>query len=408
MSSLGEWIPKLSSPEVIKFLKDHASDDPFQLSLKFSEVGGLPIAVISSQLQSRQKAAGKLPEWSGHDCIIFPPPHNLEQSSSEITAKFKASLISGDHLTDLTGGTGIDTYYLSKHFSTSVYVEKDPSLCLLAESNFSCLGAQITVVNSDADAYLSSTDKFEKDTWYFLDPSRRDEQKNKVISIHDCEPDASRIVPAVYAKGGYCMIKLSPMLDIEEAIRSVGAPVSQVHVISANGEVKELLLIVQQGGVGEPMINCTDLFTNKIDSSFAFMKSQEESAEPEYGTTGKYLYEASASVRKGGAFNLPAVKYSLKRAARNTHLYFSDELHTGFPGRFFLIDSIIPYQPKKLPQLIPGGKANITTRNFPESVAGIRKKTGLKDGGEVYLFFFTDSLRDLRVAVCRKVSTSTP
>ncbi|MCA6078552.1 class I SAM-dependent methyltransferase [Fulvivirga sedimenti] len=397
----GEWLDALASQEAQEFMRANENEDPFSLSLRFQEIAGIPISILASQIRSRQKARTKLPEWASHDCIVFPPAENLEQASSEQTARFKSTLIRGDRFVDLTGGSGIDSFYISQNFRSSIYVEEQPELCAIAEHNFRCLNQEIEVLNLPAERFLEQF-TVTKEMTFFLDPSRRDSDKRRVFRLEDCSPDARKICAQISEQNGHCLLKLSPMLDIEQARRELLNRVAKIWIVALDGEVKELLFLTQPQPEDNPLYTATDLNLNGGCQQFEFRRSEEENAYSEYTDSGLYLYESSAALRKAGAFKILSGHFNLKKVAPNTHLYFSGEFYPDFQGRVFRVLDILPYQPKKLSSRIGSEKANITIRNFPEEVAQIRRRSKLRDGGDLYLFCYTDQHDRKMVAVCKK------
>ena len=388
-----DWLAGLTLPDVQEFLLQHQHEDPFSLSLKYRAIAGVDFKVIARQLSARKKAKAKLPEWYETPGIIFPPPENLEQASSQATAKYKASLFTGDRLIDLTGGTGIDTYYLSGRFNHTMYVEPDHLLCELARHNFNILHRPIEVINTDALSILSDHSSA---SHFFVDPSRRDDSRNRVYDIHDCTPDVTELVRMLPANAKL-LIKLSPMLDVQQTCRDLNDRIEEIHIVALRNEVKELLFIYGKP-TADPMIFTVDILKDGSYQHFKFQRQDETRAEVPLSTCQTFLYEANAAVRKSGAFKLVAKRFGLRKLGLHTHLYTSAEFKPDFPGRSFRVEWNLPYQPDKLQQHTKLKKANIQARNFPEDVAQIRRKTRLKEGGDQYLFFYRDYEEKLHVA----------
>lgn len=338
---------------------------------------------ILEQIKSKKKAKAKLPTWFEQKDIIFPPTISMEQCSSELTAQYKAQLISGKKLVDLTGGFGIDTYYLSQSFEETHYVERNDKLCEIAHHNFELLHANVSVNNQAAEEVLQRVDHFD---WIYLDPARRDNVNNKVFRLEDCTPNVITLQDELLQRSENILIKLSPMLDIKQGLLQL-KHVSEVHVIAVNNEVKELLFTIKRGFLGDVQIHCVNL-NQKARSEVSFNYQVEESTESEFSEVQKYLYEPNAAVMKAGAFKSIGNRFGLKKIDRHTHLYTSLELTENFPGRAFRIVKELPLN-KKLKSTFPEMKANIAVRNFPLPVQQIRKKTGIKEGGEHYIFAFT-------------------
>ena len=390
-------IHKLNRPEVFEFIQDHLNDDPGALVLGAAKFPGMPMKEIANQIQARKKAKTKLPEWCKNKRIIFPEGISLEQSSSEQTALYKASVISGESITDLTGGFGIDSYYLAHRFGHSSYVEQNEALINLVDYNFRQLGVNIELNHMSSEEYLRQ--ETSSSEWYYIDPARRDENQKKVFQIEDCTPDLNEIVPLVLGKKSNILIKMSPLLDINLAL-DVLPQVHTVHVVSVKNECKELLFQIESGYEGLPKKIAINIRGDQQEA-FEFTDGQEQ-LTPTFSQPLAYLFEPNASIMKSGGFNSIANAFGLFKLHRNSHLYTSDQPVSGFPGRTFKIEAVSVVNKKKIKPFVPAGKANIAVRNYPMTVAEIRKKTNIKDGGEVYLFATTLMDQSLKAIVCRK------
>lgn len=393
-------IEELISPEVQKFIRDHEQHDPFALVLQAEKYPNLPIKEIAEQIRTRQKAKNKLPEWYRTEGIVFPPVLSLEQCSSEATARFKGKLLQGKHLADLTGGAGVDTYYLSHSFDKVDYIEKNEELAAVTQHNLQVLGADhITTYTTEAEHFLKDL------SWpvdcIYLDPARRDKHAGRVFKLEDCAPDVSRLADSLLAKAHTVLIKTSPMLDIEAAIRALKY-VFQVYVVAVSNECKEVLYLLRKNPVQEPEIITVNL-QGSGDQKLAFYRSVEVKANVSYSQPLQYLYEPNAAILKAGAFKSVAQIYDLKKLHPHTHLYTSSQLITAFPGRVFSCEAVIAYSKKAVQRYIPERKANITVRNFPDPVNKARKKLGLAEGGDLYLFLSMIGEKP-RVIVTRKCS----
>ncbi len=379
-------IEKLTHPEVNTFIKDHVNDDPAELMLKAHRYPDLPMAEIAEQIKSRQKARSKLPEWVQDFGLVFPPSSNLEQASSERTAKFKSRNLVGNRFADLTGGTGIDACYLSAGFQHSWYVEKDSTLCRLAEHNFRHLGREIRVVNRDAESFLRDSDSgFDL---LYIDPSRRDRQKNRVYGLEDCEPDVFHLSGQMLNKAKNVLIKASPMLDIRSILRKL-EQVYKVQVISVQNEVKEVLIWMNNEKTTEARIEAFGLRSTGEDHAFGFCFSEEERAEVQYGLPERYICEPDSSLMKAGAFNLIAARYNLVKLHPNTHLYTSDAEVRDFPGRIFEVKQLVKPSARAFKDISAQGRINVLVRNYPLGANEIKKRYRLTDGGDDYLCFCT-------------------
>lgn len=370
-----------------KFIQEHQNDDVKKLALQSSLLAklGADVNFVLRQIEGRQITKNKIPSWFGKEDIIYPSHLSLEQSSSELTARYKASLLSGNSFVDLTGGFGVDCAFVSGNFEKATYVEKNTDLCNLASHNFKVLQLQhIEVENTDSVEYLK---KLLQADCIFIDPARRSISGRKVVFIEDCEPDLVGIQDLLLEKAGTVLVKLSPMLDITQALNTLKS-VFEVHVVSVENECKELLFLVKRGFIGEPSIVCVNLCKNKQQVPISFLYSEEKKvAFSPVSYIGNYLYEPNASILKAGFFKGIASKYSLNKLHKDSHLYTSDNYIPDFPGRGFQVEAYSSMNKKELKSLLLDiDKAHISVRNFPLSVVDLRKKLKIKEGGEIYLF----------------------
>ncbi|HMM03439.1 MULTISPECIES: SAM-dependent methyltransferase [unclassified Dysgonomonas] len=386
------------SDELKAFIITHEADDVHSLALQAKQYPDIDMEMAIRQVTGRKIAKEKIPSWYANDNIIYPKHLSMEQCSSEQTALFKASLCGGESMADLTGGLGVDCFFLAHGFNNAVYVEQQSELAEIAVHNFKILGQDIKVVNEDAVSYLSSMPPV---NLIYIDPARRDSTGRKTVLIEDCTPNILDIESLLEEKSKQVMIKLSPMLDITLAVKSVKS-VSDVYIISVNNECKELLFI-KKGNTGKTLYHCVNIQNSNTDT-YTFYKEDEDTISLNYTTKiAKYLYEPNASILKAGAYKSIAKAYSLDKLHPSSHLYTSDVLYEDFPGRKFVVDNICSLNKKDMKEYLSDIKqANITTRNFPLSVQEIRKKTGLKDGGDIYIFATT--LADDRkvLLICHK------
>lgn len=388
-----------------QFIIQHESDDIRQLALKTKSYPSIDMSMAIQQIVGRQIAKNKLPSWYKCHDIIYPRHISLEQCSSESTAQYKASLCGGNILVDLTGGLGVDFSFMAKKHKQSYYVEVQDELVELANCNFNTLNLdQVTIIQKDAFSFLNSFDHV-ADT-IFIDPARRSDTGKKTVLIEDCSPNLIEIEQLLDNKAEQTIIKLSPMLDISQALNSL-ANIKEVHIISVNNECKELLFIKEKSleEKFETSLICINLIANKEKELFVFTKAEESSSNISYtDTPAKYLYEPNASILKAGGYRSLALKYNLKKLHPNSHLYTSDILVNHFPGRKFQIENIISPNKKEIKtQLNKTIKANIATRNYPFSVADIRKQTKLKEGGTDYIFATTLANEKKVLILCQKI-----
>lgn len=375
------------SSETWAFIHAHQNDDVRALALQAKKYPNVDIPTAIIQIAGRKVASEKVPSWAKIENIIYPRHISLEQCSSETTAHYKSGLISGDSFVDLTGGFGIDCAFLSSRFKTSTYVERQTELCKIATHNFPLIGLNhIQVVNEDGVVFL---DKMNPTDWIFLDPARRNEQGGKTVSIADCEPNVKDIEELLLHKATKIMVKLSPMLDLSLALKDL-ISTSEIHIISVNNECKELLLILSNEKTDQTPIHCIN-FTTQEKQSFSFTREQEQECDCTYTSNLKqYIFEPNASILKAGGYRSIASLFQIEKLHPNSHLYTSDKPIINFPGRTFRIVSQSTFNKKEIKQKLGDlKKANITVRNFPASVAELRKRTKLEEGGSTYLFATT-------------------
>lgn len=370
----------------LAFIREHAGDDVRRLALQAARYPQVDMRVAATQIEGRRLAATKLPAWAATDGVVYPVRLSMEQCSSETTARYKASLVQGHRLADLTGGFGIDCSYMSKHFDETVYMERNEELCRIARHNFALLGLPIEVINGNSAEMLAS---LPRQDWIFLDPARRDGAGNKVVALGDCEPNVCQMETLLLQKAARVMVKCSPMLDISQAIGQLTS-VGEVHVVSVGNECKELLFILG-GKTGSRVDVHTVNFLGEVAQTFDYTLGEEQEARCSYASTvGRFLYEPNSSMMKAGCFRLPALRYGLKKLHRNTHLYTSDTLVPDFPGRVFEVKNIDGFGKNELKRLSAElKKANIAVRNFPERAEALRKRLKMADGGDAYLFATT-------------------
>ena len=267
------------------FIREHAGDDVRQLALQAARYPEVDMRVAATQIEGRKLASAKLSTWAAVEDIIFPVRLSLEQCSSEVTARYKAGLVSGTSLADLTGGFGIDCSYMSESFTEATYIERNEELCRIASHNFELLQKPVQVIHANSEEALAS---LPHQDWIFIDPARRDKAGNKVVSLSDCEPDVCQLESLLLQKATHVMVKCSPMLDISQAIRELRS-VTEVHVVSVNNECKELLLIL--GGEGNEDIPVRTVnFHGDRAQEFAYSTAEESGASCHYASSmGRYL-----------------------------------------------------------------------------------------------------------------------
>ena len=430
------------------FIRQHQNEDVRQLAFLGSKYPEVDMPFALDQIRGRKMARVKLPRWASLEGIIYPPHISMEQCSSESTALYKAELAarllglpassSGTEMkaeneiefVDLTGGFGVDFSYIAARLGVkSMYVERQAHLCEAAKENFERLGLKNAIVkNGDGIEVLhsflpkkddaASTDDSLGITYdqplsllktklglklIFIDPARRDDAGNKVVSLKDCTPDVTVLQEEMLSKADYVIIKLSPMLDWHRAISEL-SHVREVHIISVNNECKELLLVLSARNLGDMEASSADgevkhagnlrIYCVNDAQSFVCdeldMESSPVRIAPPVLEEMQYLYEPNASLMKAGCFGVLSDRYDARMLSKNSHLFVSQAPIEAFPGRSFRIIAISSFNKKELKRHLSGiTKANIATRNFPLSVAELRKRLKLKDGGETYIFATT-------------------
>ncbi|WP_278927676.1 THUMP-like domain-containing protein [Leyella stercorea] len=415
-----------------EFIREYRERDIRQLALQANRFPDVDMPYALDQIQGWQIARRKLPKWAACDGVIFPPHLSMEQCSSEPTAQYKLNLATewttlnselstqncrrqqfktqnskfktSTRMTDLTGGFGVDFSFTSCAFAAATYVERNESLCRIVEHNLPLLGLNnATVVCADAVEYLSTV---EPQTMLFLDPARRDEHGAKTVMLADCTPDVVQLLPKLLEKSRFTMLKLSPMLDWHKAVDDLQGTVREVHIVSVGGECKELLLVLSTVVESELKVYCADLSTAS-DTSSIFVYTPGSSAPVVNSKlktqNSKFVHEPNASIMKAGCFDELAAAYGVSPVSRNSHLFLSDEPVEGFPGRSFVVERVTTMNKGELRKALVGiEKANIATRNFPLTVAELRKRLKIKDGGDVYIFATTTAEGEHVLLISRK------
>ena len=415
------------------FIREHLKEDVRKLALQLHGSKELDSSFVINQISGFQHIVHKIPAWYSCPELLFPRSLSLEQSSSQLTACYKRDLIKsifqakqkeqikikdlagcsaklenfaevglrgGDETgrdskpadlsaADLTGGLGVDTFFLSELFGQFFYVEKEPELCRIAVHNFKALTRPgIQVVNAGSEEYLKQAHKLD---FIYVDPSRRDRSGGKLVALQDCSPDVSIIYAELLQKSDLVLLKLSPMMDLSLALKAL-PHTTQIHVLSVDNDCKEVLFLLEaKRKTTEPEITAVNLRKNADAQVYRFTRSSEAKASCAYcSRPGKYLYEPNASVLKAGAFVGPAQEFGMEKLHKNSHLYTSDTVKPAFPGKIFEIKAILAAKPrefhKQLPDLL---QANLVVRNFPVGVDALRKKLALKEGGRDYVFAST-------------------
>ena len=387
----------------IDFIREHAEADVRQLALQGTKNPEVNLTFALEQIAGRQKAKTKLPTWAATDGIIYPPHLSMEQCSSEQTARYKANIAGkGALMVDLTAGYGVDMAFVSPNYRRAIHVEQQASLCAISSENFKLLGLNhIEVVCADGVDYLHQLDHADL---IFLDPARRDDHGARTYGIADCTPNVLELRDELLQKADRVMLKLSPMLDWRKAVEDLGN-VNEVHIVSVDNECKELLLILSKEE--KPLklfcVNNDQVFEVSDDVTggrFFCDIAGGVTKEP----SPCYIFEPNVSIMKAGCFALLEQRFKVAQLDKNSHLFVSDNDISDFPGRRFIIEKTTSMNKRELKAALAGiDKANITVRNFPMSVAELRKRLKLKEGGDLYLFATTIAGHQHQLFLCRKI-----
>jgi hypothetical protein len=386
----------------LDYIREHAEADVRQLALQGTKNPEVDLTFALEQIAGRQKAKTKLPSWAAVDGIVYPPHLSMEQCSSEQTARYKALIAGkGTLIVDLTAGFGVDMAFMSQAFQKAIYVERQAPLCAISSENFKLLGLNhIEVICVDGVGYLH---QLEHADLIFLDPARRDDHGARTYGIADCTPNVLELRDELFEKADRVMLKLSPMLDWRKAVEDLGH-VNEVHIVSVDNECKELLLILSKEK--KPLkllcVNNDQVFEGD-QGDWLNERSIAEIRVPVPMSSQAYLFEPNASIMKAGCFTLLEQRFNVSQLDKNSHLFVSDHDISDFPGRRFTIEKTTSMNKRELKTALAGiDKANITVRNFPLSVAELRKRLKLKDGGNLYLFATTLADGQHQLFLCRK------
>ncbi|MNX49203.1 hypothetical protein D3C86_798000 [compost metagenome] len=388
----------LLSKNIQEFIIKNTGAEITKLALQKNPFPEVDWILILNQIEAKTKAKDKLPTWFSTENIIYPSKISVEQTSSEKTAAYKASLISGESLIDLTGGFGVDDYYFSKRFKNVAHCEINEDLSAIVKHNFEQL--QITNCYFFAnDSTNVLTEVNQKWDWIYIDPSRRNDAKGKVFMLKDCLPNVPELLDFYFEKTDSILIKTAPLLDISAGLSELKF-VKNIHIIALENEVKELLFEIHNHYSGEITIKTANILKDKIET-FEFILNNE-SDFPSYNLPQKFLYEPNSAIMKSGGFDEVSSIFKINKLHKHSHLYTSEGL-IDFPGRAFEIEKVISYNKNEMKTALLNQQANITTRNFPDTVENIRKKWKIKNGGNLYCFFTTDKNDNKIVLICRKI-----
>ena len=396
----------------LDYVRQHADDDVRKLALQGVKDTDVDLTQALQQIAGRQTARRKLPSWAAVEGIVYPPHLNMEQCSSEQTARYKAKIVNGKSVNgkfaDLTGGFGVDFYWISQSFQQRCYIEQNEQLCTISSENFHALGLDCSVCCCDAVTYLTTMPHVDL---IYMDPARRNEHGGRTYSIEDCTPNVIELLPLLMEKANRVMLKLSPMLDWRKATDDLKY-VREAHIVSVDNECKELLLLLDKEATEDLRVVCVN-----DDKTFEFFPSRGNTfslteqnglslaeKRPFSESETAFLYEPNASIMKAGCFKELAERFSVHQISANSHLFLSSVEIDDFPGRGFQISSISSMNKQELRTALKDtDRANISVRNFPLTPDQLRKKMKLKDGGDVYIFATTTSDGAHRLYICRKI-----
>ncbi len=388
----------LLHPSVQDFINKKVNESISKLALQKNPFPEIEWIAVLNQIEAKTKAKNKLPTWFATENILYPSKISVEQTSSEKTAQYKANLVSGDDLIDLTGGFGVDDYYFSKKIKNIVHCEINPALSAIVQHNFKQLNTNnCTCYPEDSFEVLRKLNK--KWDWIYIDPSRRNDAKGKVFMLKDCLPNVPDLLDFYFENSNSILIKTAPLLDISAGLSEL-KNVKNIHIIAVENEVKELLWEIHKDYLGDVSLSTANILKDNTESFDFTLNTDLEFVS--YALPQKYLYEPNSAIMKSGGFDEVGSFYKINKLHKHSHLYTSDKLIT-FPGRTFDIQKTISYTKNEMKLHLSNQQANITTRNFPDSVETIRKKWKIKDGGNLYCFFTTDKNDNKIVLICKKI-----
>lgn len=380
------------------YINENLNSDILKLALNPGIKTPFDFKELIEQIEAKKKCEKKLSTWFSTSNIYYPNKLNIEQTSSEITAKYKSNIVSGKSLIDITGGFGVDAYYFSKVIDEITHCEIASNLSEIVKHNYNQLEVKnIQTEATDGLEFLKTHNK--KYDWIYVDPSRRNQQKGKVFYLNDCIPNVPKHLDILFNRCKNILIKTSPLLDISIGINEL-SNVKELHIVALNNDVKELLWVLEKDYIKSTQVKTINI-SKTGKEIFNFNLEEEHLTELNIELPLTYLYEPNSAILKSGAFNLIAKKLNIHKLHQHSHLYTSTEL-IEFPGRTFKTKQVLSYNKESLKQF-KNTKANITIRNFPDSVANIRKKHKIKDGGDLYLFFTTNMNNERVVVVCNKI-----
>jgi hypothetical protein len=388
----------LLTKEIQDFITQNCDKDVIALALQKTKFPNSDWNAVLNQISAKQKARIKLPTWFKTKNILYPSKISLEQTSSERTAAYKSKLVLGKNLIDLTGGFGVDDFYFAQKVDQVIHCEINSELSEIVTHNFIQLEVEnIKCIIGDSETIIK--DLNQKFDWIYIDPSRRNDAKGKVFMLKDCLPNVPILVDFYFNFASNILIKTAPILDITAGLSEL-KNVKAIHIVAIDNEVKELLWILEKDYSKTPEIITCNIAKDTIEN-FSFISNQLVTTIT-YSLPKQYLYEPNSAIMKSGGFDVIPAQFKVEKLHQHSHLYTSDFL-IAFPGRTFKVENSINYNKAEMKPFLENKKANITTRNFPDSVETIRKKWKIKDGGDLYCFFTTDATNNKIVLLCSKI-----
>lgn len=388
----------LLNPEIQKYINSKIGVDIAKLALQKNPFPQVKWVSILNQIAAKSKVKDKLPTYFSTDNIVYPSKISVEQTSSEKTALYKSKIVNGETLIDLTGGFGVDCHYFSERINKVIHCEIDSELSDIVKHNFRQIGID-NVECIAGDSYEILNNYNQKFDWIYLDPSRRNNQKGKVFMLKDCLPNVPDLLSFYFSKTNNILIKTAPILDLSAGLSEL-TNVNCIHIVAVDNEVKEILWELNADNVGSTKIKTVNILNDNTETFNFELNSKVEL--PYFELPKNFLYEPNNAIMKSGGFDEIGIKFNISKLHPHSHLYSSENL-INFPGRIFEINKVFAYSKNEMKTNLQNTKANITTRNFPDSVEEIRKKWKIKEGGSNYCFFTTDSNNDKIVIICSKI-----
>jgi hypothetical protein len=390
-------IQQLLHPEIQSFIADNLDLNSATLALKKNPFPQVNYASIIHQITAKKKAKDKLPHWFSTDNIIYPEKISLEQTSSESTATYKASLVSGEKLFDCSGGFGIDDYFFSKRFNSVIHCELNTELSAIVQHNFATLNCtNIICHQGDSTEILKKLNQ--KFDCIYIDPSRRNEAKGKVFLLEDCLPNVVELHDFYFQYTDTLLIKTAPMLDLHAGLLAL-KNVTEIHIVAVANEVKEVVWKIEKNTKQTPRLFAVNIEKGGTTTTVI---DWNQSHQALFSLPKKYLYEPNAALMKSGGFEAISAIFKVEKLHQHSHLYTSETL-IDFPGRSFIIDHNVIYQKNEIKHYLEKKKLNISTRNFPLKPDEIKKKHKVIDGGNDFAFFTTNLNNEKIVLLCTKI-----